>query len=40
MRAVTAEMQTDFDLPMLRVNTNDGYTPGLDDIIEFVTNDH
>jgi hypothetical protein len=30
-------MRTDFDLPLLRVNTDDGYDPGLDDIVDFVT---
>lgn len=34
---VTREMRTDFDLPTLRVNTDDGYDPGLDSIIAFVT---
>lgn len=37
MRAVGLEMRTDFDLPLLRVNTDDGYDPGLDTIIDFVT---
>lgn len=27
MRSVGSEMRTDFDLPTLRVNTDDGYTP-------------
>ncbi|HEV7763012.1 MAG TPA: AAA family ATPase [Acidimicrobiales bacterium] len=37
MRAVAREMRTEFDLPMLRVNTDDGYDPGLDHIVDFVT---
>jgi predicted kinase len=37
MRLVTREMQTDFDLPLLRVNTDDGYDPVLKRIISFVT---
>jgi predicted kinase len=36
MRSVAGEMRTDFDLPILRVNTDDGYEPGLDGIIDFV----
>ncbi len=37
MRAVANEMQTDFDLPTLSVNTDDGYTPSLERIIGFIT---
>lgn len=37
MRAVTAEMQTDVDLPTLRVATDDGYRPDLEAIVEFAT---
>jgi hypothetical protein len=36
MRSVTDQMQTDFDLPVLEVNTDDGYEPGLDVIIDFL----
>ena len=36
MRSVTDEMQTDFDLPVLEVDTDDGYDPGLDLIIDFL----
>ncbi len=36
MRSVTDEMQTDFDLPVLKVDTDDGYDPGLDLIIDFL----
>ncbi len=37
MRSVTDEMQTDFELPVLNVNTGDGYEPGLDVVIDFLT---
>lgn len=37
MRSVTSEMQTDFDLPGLSVNTDHGYRPSLERIIGFVT---
>jgi predicted kinase len=37
MRSVAKAMRVDFGLPTLRVNTDDGYEPGLDDIVEFVT---
>ena len=37
MRSVVAELRTDFDLPTLRVDTDDGYDPGLERIIEFAT---
>lgn len=36
MRAVAREMQVEFEQPSLRVNTDDGYVPGLDDIVDFV----
>jgi len=36
MRAVTDDMRTDFDLPVLEVNTDDGYEPGLDAVIDFL----
>jgi predicted kinase len=36
MRSVSNDMQTDFDLPVLKVNTDDGYEPGLDLVIDFV----
>jgi predicted kinase len=36
MRSVTREMRTDFELPLLRVTTDDGYDPGLEHIIDFV----
>jgi len=36
MRSVTDQMQTDFDLPVLKVDTDDGYEPGLDLIIDFL----
>jgi hypothetical protein len=29
-------MQTDFELPVLTVNTDGGYAPGLDVIIDFL----
>jgi hypothetical protein len=31
------ETRTDFDLPLLRVNTDAGYDPGLESIVDFVT---
>ncbi len=37
MRSVTDEMQTDFELPVLNVNTDAGYEPGLDVVIDFLT---
>jgi len=37
MQSVSGEMRTDFDLPILRVNTDDGYEPALDEIIDFVS---
>jgi len=36
MRSVAGEMRTDFDLPIMRVNTDDGYDPEMDRIVEFV----
>jgi hypothetical protein len=36
MRSVSDDMQTDFDLPVLKVNTDDGCEPGLDLVIDFV----
>ena len=36
MRFVAEEMQTEFDLPLLPVRTDDGYDPGLDELVEFV----
>ena len=36
MRVVANAMQVDFGLPTLRVNTDDGYEPGLDAIVDFV----
>jgi predicted kinase len=37
MRSVAREMRTDVDLPLLTVRTDDGYEPGLDAVLEFVT---
>jgi predicted kinase len=37
MLLVSRDMRTDFDLPLLRVNTDDGYDPGLESIIDYVT---
>jgi predicted kinase len=39
MRSVAKAMRSDFGLPTLRVNTDDGYEPGLDRIVDFVTAD-
>jgi predicted kinase len=39
MRSVAKAMRVDFGLPTLRVNTDDGYEPGLDGIVDFVTTD-
>jgi hypothetical protein len=37
MAEVTAQMQTEFDFPVLSVNTNGGaYDPGIPEIVEFV----
>ena len=36
MRSVANTMRVDFGLPTLRVNTDDGYEPGLDAIVDFV----
>ena len=33
---IAAELQVDFDLPTLRVRTDDGYAPPLDDIVGWV----
>jgi hypothetical protein len=36
MAEVTAQMQTEFDFPVLSVNTNGGaYDPGIPEIVEF-----
>jgi predicted kinase len=35
-RSVTGDMRTDFEVPVLRVNTDDGYEPGLDAVIDFL----
>ena len=40
MESVVDEMRTDFDVPMLQVATDQGYRPGLDQIIDFVVSDH
>ena len=37
MRRVSLDLRTEFDLPLLRVRTDDGYDPGLARIIEFAT---
>ena len=36
MRSVADAMRVDFELPTLRVNTDNGYEPGLDAIVDFV----
>ena len=36
MAAVTAQMRTAFDFPVLAVSTDDGYDPSLPEIVEFV----
>ena len=36
MRSVAKEMQTEFDVPVLRVNTDDDYEPALDPIIDWI----
>jgi predicted kinase len=36
MRSVADAMRVDFRLPTLMVNTDDGYEPGLDAIVDFV----
>jgi hypothetical protein len=40
MESVVDEMRTDFDVPMLRVATDQEYQPRLDQIIDFVVRDH
>jgi predicted kinase len=37
MRSLAGRMRTEFDLPALAVRTDDGYDPGLDAILAFVT---
>jgi len=37
MAAVTSEMRTVFEFPVLRVETNDSYRPTLGEIVDFVT---
>jgi predicted kinase len=37
MRSVARRMRTEFDLPVLAVRTDDGYDPGLETILAFVT---
>jgi predicted kinase len=39
MESVVDEMRTDFDVPMLQVRTDHGYTPSLDQIIDFVVSE-
>ena len=39
MESVVDEMRTDFDVPMLQVNTDQGYQPGLDEISDFVASE-
>lgn len=39
MKSVIGEMQTEFDVPTMHVNTDRGYEPGLDRIIDFVVAD-
>jgi predicted kinase len=36
MAAVTSQMRTAFDFPVLAVSTKDGYVPSLPEIVEFV----
>src|SRR4029453_16500800 len=36
MAAVTAQMRTAFDFPVLAVSTDDGYDPSIPEIVEFV----
>jgi predicted kinase len=36
MRSVVGEMRVEFDLPLLSVNTDDGYAPGIDHVVDFV----
>lgn len=37
MAEVVEEMQTEFPLPTIHVDTTSGYRPALDDVVEFVT---
>jgi predicted kinase len=37
MRSVATQMRTKFDVPSLLVDTEDGYTPGFEEILDFVT---
>jgi predicted kinase len=37
MRSVGERMQTEFDLPVLRVTTDDGYDPPIEAVLAFVT---
>jgi predicted kinase len=39
MESVVDDMRTDFDVPMMRVATDQGYQPSLDQIIEFIGGD-
>jgi len=36
MAAVTSQMRTSFDFPVLVVGTDDGYDPSLPEIVEFI----
>jgi predicted kinase len=36
MRSVAREMRRDFDLPVMSVNTDDGYNPDMGQIVDFV----
>jgi predicted kinase len=40
MESVVEEMRTGFDVPMMQVATDQGYQPGLDQIIDFVVSEH
>ena len=40
MSAISSEMQEDFEVPVLRVNTDDGYEPEVEAIVEFATKQH
>ncbi len=37
MTSVASEMRTTFEVPMMRVETNDGAEPPLDELVDFVT---
>jgi predicted kinase len=39
MRSVAKAMRVDFDLPTMWVNTHNGYEPGFDGVVDFVTTD-